>query len=416
MVIDGHALIQSLGKPKDSVTFGDYAEVFFKAATRHFNNPGVKRIDVVFDRYKENSIKTPTRMKRTGKKRPIRKIVDSEEVVLPQVWAQFIALEENKADLAFFLSEALMVKGAGLAEDQEIITSGGFDDENISKSTRRDIPDLCANHEEADTRIILHTLEAASQGFRKVEVLCRDTDVLLMLIHFCGNIDLQVWMVSGTAKQRKCYPVHQIAEKLSPPIIENILGFHALTGCDTTSSFSGFGKKKCWKVFVEKPNLLSGIGRDGLIDMAEEYVCHLYGVPDPTMGCDKGRHDLFVKGKKDLDKLPPTKDALHLHCKRANYQAKIWLHANLPQMNIESPYACEGWKNSPSGITISWSTLPSVPSACIELVACGCKTKCKTASCKCSKTGQVCIPACSCNAENCCNPAGLDTDSESEED
>ena len=115
MVIDGHALIQSLGKPKDSVTFGDYAEVFIKAATRHFNNPGVKRIDVVFDRYKENSIKTPTRMKRTGKKRPIRKMVDSEEVVLPQVWAQFIALEENKADLAFFLSEALMVKGAGLA-------------------------------------------------------------------------------------------------------------------------------------------------------------------------------------------------------------------------------------------------------------------------------------------------------------
>ena len=60
--IDGHALIQSLGKPKNAKTFYDYAEVFFRSVTRHAK-ANVKRIDVVFDTYIKQSIKTTTREK-----------------------------------------------------------------------------------------------------------------------------------------------------------------------------------------------------------------------------------------------------------------------------------------------------------------------------------------------------------------
>ena len=45
-------------------------------------------------------------------------------------------------------------------------------------------------------------------------------------------------------------------------------------------------------------------------------------------GVDKARADLFRKGKKKLDDLPPTSDALQLHAMRANYQYKVWLHAD----------------------------------------------------------------------------------------
>ena len=152
------------------------------------------------------------------------------------------------------------------------------------------------------------------------------------------------WSVEQQSRQNKCYPGHQINQQLPQPIVDNILGFHAISGCDTTSSFSGYGKKSCWRVYENYPDLLHSVGRDGSLHLVEEFVCRLYNAPDPHGGIDKACHDMFVKGKKALEMLPPTKDALELHCSRSNYQAKIWL--------------------------------------------------------------QICTPACGCDAENCCNPAG----------
>ena len=58
MVIDGQALVVSLGKPKDSVTFGDMSDAFLRAVLQI--GKFCQRIDVVFDRYWEYSIKEST--------------------------------------------------------------------------------------------------------------------------------------------------------------------------------------------------------------------------------------------------------------------------------------------------------------------------------------------------------------------
>ncbi|CAB4006762.1 Hypothetical predicted protein [Paramuricea clavata] len=47
MVIDGQAIVVSLGKPKDSVTFGDMPDAFFLAVLQI--GQFCQRIDVVFD-------------------------------------------------------------------------------------------------------------------------------------------------------------------------------------------------------------------------------------------------------------------------------------------------------------------------------------------------------------------------------
>ena len=408
-------MIQKLGKPADCVTFNDYANVFYTAICKYFKH-SVKRVDVIFDRYYKDSIKNQTRNKRLGSKHPIRKVIDLGDVPLPQVWPQFLGLDENKANLAAFLSEYIMTQGVNLPNAFEIVTSGGCEDAETAKSTWRDVGTLGANHEEADTRLILHGLEAASTGFSRLEVICQDTDVFLMLIHFFQGTDKEIWMISGTARQRKCYPVHQISEQFPDSAVDNILGFHALTGCDTTSSFSGFGKKKAWKVFLENPILLNGVGRDGPFAQTEEFVCRMYSAPNPKAGADKSRYDLFSRGKKELEMLPPTKDALQLHHKRANYQAKIWLQAGIQHIDIEEPASCGGWVQGATGLEVVWKTLPPVPRACIELITCGCKSKCKTAACKCASTDQVCTPACGCNAEECRNPAGQVEDSDEDDD
>ena len=72
--------------------------------------------------------------------------------------------------------------------------------------------------------MILHSRDAFDRGYRRLELYCRDTDALLFLLYHLGA-DAKVYMISGTGKHRKCYPVHTISEKLGDNVSMNILGF-----------------------------------------------------------------------------------------------------------------------------------------------------------------------------------------------
>ena len=134
VLIDGHALIQALGKHHGCQTFNDYGNVFFASVTKYLKST-VSRIDLVFDRYQSDSINNITRNKRAKKKKPIRKIIHHGDIRLPQVWDQFLSLGVNKADLANFLSELIISKGNDLSNGQEIVISGGFTQKELAKST-----------------------------------------------------------------------------------------------------------------------------------------------------------------------------------------------------------------------------------------------------------------------------------------
>ncbi|XP_071479491.1 uncharacterized protein [Diadema antillarum] len=403
LLIDGHALIQSLGKPRGCRTFGEYADVFTNVVTQNFGKV-TTRVDVVFDRYiGGSSIKAATRERRVGKKKPIRKLIDGPHTLLPQTWNQFIALDENKADLAAFLSTSMMERCKTLPEQYELVTGGGFSNGTEARSSRRNRIPLQANHEEADTRLILHSLEAVRRGFERIVVQCRDTDVMVLLIHFVLNEALEVWMISGN-RQQKCYPLHELSETMSQSAKECLIGFHALTGCDTTSSFRGYGKKSCWKVFLENPLLVKGIGRDGELEPIEQFVCQLYGTSIQA-NVNSARLHLFGKAKKGLEMLPPRKDALQLHVERANYQAKVWLQADREEIVMPFPASTPAWKLKSGRLVPIFTSIPPIPVSCLELVSCSCKSKCSTARCSCFKNDFKCTFACACEAINCCNPA-----------
>ena len=199
-----------------------------------------------------------TRSKRVGKKRPIRKVIDGRNVPLPQVWSNFIASDENKADLARFLTEIIVTKVTDLPQKCELVTEGGFSCATHARSTRRSEVKLQGNHEEADTRLVLHSCEAVNHGYKIMLVICRDTGVMLLLIHFMPAQTAEVWMISGTAKKSICYPIHALSERLAKPLRDNLQGFHAFTGCDTTSAVSGHGKQSCWKTFQNHPHFVQG--------------------------------------------------------------------------------------------------------------------------------------------------------------
>ena len=184
-----------------------------------------------------------------------------------------------------------------------------------------------------------------------------------------------------------------------------MLSFHALTGCDTTSAFHGYGKKSCWKTFLNQPLLVAGIGRDGELAPIEQFVCHLYGKHEQS-SIDQARLQLFGKAKKGFEMLPPTKDALELHTIRANYQAKIWLQADQQHIHVSSPVDTSAWINEEGCLKAVWTRLSPIPDSCLELVTCGCKSKCRKIRCSCFRKDIKCSYACSCDAIECSNPAG----------
>lgn len=107
LIIDGQALVQSF-KTHGMKTFGDFADEFDSTVFRKGN--AYSRIDVLFDRYRDLSIKSGTRTRRAKGKQPVRRVIENKEVPLPTNLSAFLSLNENKKDLAALLSEEIVLQ------------------------------------------------------------------------------------------------------------------------------------------------------------------------------------------------------------------------------------------------------------------------------------------------------------------
>lgn len=100
-VIDAAVVVNML-PPGKSKTFQDYATcVFLPYIIQQAQR--VKRIDLVWDRYIENSLKTGTRQARgAGLRRRV-----SAKTTLPTNWQSFLRSDENKTELFHFLAASV---------------------------------------------------------------------------------------------------------------------------------------------------------------------------------------------------------------------------------------------------------------------------------------------------------------------
>ena len=121
----------ALGRPSECTTFSDLADTFLKAVL--VCGKDCDRTDGTFDRYRETSIKCATTKKHSRGHAPIRRALEDETVPLLMSWYKFLPLDENKADLARFLSEKIL---AGAPVTKIIIVSAGFHDEDTVKCSR----------------------------------------------------------------------------------------------------------------------------------------------------------------------------------------------------------------------------------------------------------------------------------------
>ena len=244
IVLDMPAVIHMI-KPHKAETFGDYIMQHLLPFLHAQMNESTTRVDAVWDRYPEQSLKNQARAKRLGttKKRRIRA---SGNVPIPKgkEWQNYLKIGENKEQLFQFLSEELVNKTQ--TKNYQFLSTKG---ELVLSNKTIDLSCVNqSNHEEADSRMILHLFHAATDGHKKAYLRTVDSDVVVLCIHHFLGLKThglkELWIGFGTGKSYKDIPIHHISNILGDDASKAILFFHAYTGCDLTSSFSGIGKKK----------------------------------------------------------------------------------------------------------------------------------------------------------------------------
>ena len=91
-------------------------------------------------------------------------------------------------------------------------------------------PDLESNHEEADTRMVLHA-KHASNPYDTVIIRSSDTDVLILFLAMIHNFrSKDLFLIAGVGSNVRVIHLNKIYNTLSEEACLCFLGFHAFTG------------------------------------------------------------------------------------------------------------------------------------------------------------------------------------------
>jgi len=331
-----------------------------------------------------------------------RRVCDS--AVVPPNWKAFLRTDQNKTELFQYLSEC-----ASSLEVPDVIIISTKDDNVASSSAVHKQGLAPCNHEEADKRILLHVKHASKNSLKKVMIRTVDTDVVVLAIACLQKLDLEeLWIAFGVGKHLRYLPIHNIRQVLTQEQCEGLPFFHALTGCDNVSYFSGKGKKtafQAWTCFPETTEVFKSLSspihtvNEVQMNTLERFIVIMYSHTCSHHRINDARQAIFSQGTKSIEHIPPTQAALKQHVKRAVYQAgHVWGQSLEPIQELPSPSEW-GWKDSPHGWEPLWTTLPKASKVCNELIRCGCKKACR-GLCKCTKADLPCTALCFCQG-NC---------------
>ena len=217
--------------------------------------------------------------------------------------------------------------------DLEAISTSALD--VIGSTTIDKAPMALCNHEEADTRIFVHAKHASVNGMKKILIRTANTDVVVLAVAFLQKLDVEeLWVAFGVGKHLRYLSIHKIASSLNTEQCEGLPFFHALTGCDTVSFFSGKGKKtafQAWKCFPEATEVFRTLSTpqamlsDEQLRILERFVVLMYNRTTPHQDVNKARQFMFSQGTRSIERILPSQAALEQNIKRAAYQAgQVW--------------------------------------------------------------------------------------------
>ena len=255
----------------------------------------------------------------------------------------------------------------------------------------------------ADAHIFVHARHASVNSMKRILIRTVDTDVVILAIASAKKLEVEeLWVAFGVGKHLRYLPIHKIAGSLTTKQCEGLPFFHALTGCDTVSYFSGKGKKtafQAWKCYPEVTEVFCALSlpqatlSEKQFRVLKRFMVIMYSRTSPHQDVNHAWQSMFSQGTRSIESIPPMQASLEEHVKRAAFQAShVWGQTLDPIQELPSP-ADWGWHLSSDGWIPTWSTPPEASKACNELIKCGCKSACR-GLCKCTKANLPCTALC----------------------
>ncbi len=208
-----------------------------------------------------------------------------------------------------------------------------------------------------------------------------DSDVVVLAVNTLAQMKSSLntlWVAFGTGKHYRLIPVHEICAAIGQTKSLALPMFHALTGCDTVSSFSGRGEKiawETWNIFSEVTSTFMELMAqpeqsdvDDARSILERFVVLLYDKTSPRCHVNEAKLDLFAQKGRDMIHIPPTQGALFQHVKRAAYQAGyVWSQSLISVAQLPPPEGW-GWTATEGGSwEVLWTHLPEASKMCRAL-------------------------------------------------
>lgn len=403
-IIDGMAVVQSMGKPTWVRTGRDLATHFLEIIDKRSQE--CDEVHIIFDRYDlPNSLKEGTRQFRQGCNRSVVYHISDDAVIEKIALKQLVGSSVNKESLAIYFASHILECNKDSSKTYVVTLK------DECKSNKLSVEHLASTQEEADTRMLLHAIDATERGATSIRIQSPDTDVLVLALWNFPSLSEETSVVVGTGAKRRSIPLLPLYNALGGPLVAALPGFHSFTGCDQTGAICGKSKLSCWNTLMKADQeVLEGFASlgssvcvpDHVAKKLELFMCHLYVPLTHITTVKEMRWFLFSKKQYADEKLPPTKAALEQMIKRANYVALVWKECGTPCPDIPPPTS-QGWIQDGDRLQAVPTTLPPAPKAVLELIKCNCKGSCITMSCSCKKHSLKCTDMCGCCETKCEN-------------
>jgi len=185
MIIDGMDLLQKLIHPP--TTFGSLAETIL--STGIMLSPGCQRIDIVFDTYKDISIKSLERERRARVflEERLDNLSAGQRI---RNWKGLLSSSKGKKAMLRFLCKEMKDEKYSRKLVQRLIISIESECYCLTNNGVSSVAELISTQEEADTKILLHAKHAAQEGFNWIILSCQDTDISVIALHFALHCTL----------------------------------------------------------------------------------------------------------------------------------------------------------------------------------------------------------------------------------
>ena len=234
--------------------------------------------------------------------------------------------------------------------------------------TRKPVPELYCEHEEAGTHIFFHLkhIQDTHPG-SNVSVRANDAHVGFILLHQLTILKLYTYLDGSGLNVTIAYPT--FCRYLSPcnqacsRALRDFIMIHAFTGSDYTAAFMNKGKVKPFKIMEKSDSCAAAFSKlgaheseyDDILPTIEEFVCKMYGQPQEKAVNDARQATFFdsyalkdinaslkkIKGAHPSSFLPCL-DALTNKLKHAHFVTSVWKHELFPNPVHLNP-ADYGW-------------------------------------------------------------------------